>query len=129
MSNIDLSKGYIQLISPEGEVLAQRESYVEYVDYHRERVWNVPMGGDVVFVMDSDLIQPNNFKLINDQEAVVDFYDGEDVGIDGNQPEKSKLKKSVKAAELKGNPDYLTLTGLTFWVAFINGEWAGCSEA
>ena len=123
-----VEKGFIQLVSADGAVLAQRESTNNHIQYHREKVWHVPLGGDVVFTTSSKYVQPYGFNLISDLNSIVDFYRGNDVGVDGQCPPDTLKTNSVIASELSGNPDISAIAGDSFWVAYIEGQWAGCSE-
>lgn len=123
------TEGYIQLISENGNVIAQGKGRKSFISYFKTEVWSVQPGQSVVFSETSNLIQPFKFKNVLHNDDDVYLYDCNKIDINCYtiEPNQSRATKVVKAKELETSyPEDLINTD--FWVAYCNGQWVGTSE-
>lgn len=123
--------GYTQLIdSATGEVLAQRDG--NDIDYCKDKVWQLRHGQEVVFVQNSEYLQPNKFyrPLLRGDEVKIYFDITDDVAAEPKNRAPDWVG-TVQALEDAVHPEMgnaiLAAAQLT-WDAYYNGEWIGTSE-
>ena len=120
---------YAQLLSPEGEVLAQRNHFGQPVTYYHENVWRVPSRHVVRLVSESEFVQPPKFMQPLNKNDDVWIYQLEDsIHTLPKEPCRSLVFLKVKASELESLSAEFSSLLRSGWNAFSNRIWVGTSE-
>lgn len=120
---------YAQLLSPEGEVLAQRHHCGQPVTYYHENVWRVPNRHVVRLVSESAFVQPPKFMNPLKKNDDVFIYLLEDsIHTLPKEPCRSLVFLKVKAVELDSLSVEFSNLPHDGWNAFSNRIWVGTSE-
>lgn len=119
---------YIQLVTPKGEVLAQRICTGQPLSYYENKVWRVPSQHVIRVVEHSPLVQPDKFMQPLQRDAYVHIY-----SLDSSsenlpfEPSRTLAEFSIKADEIDiFSQEFQAIVG--GWNAFSNGNWVGSSE-
>lgn len=127
MSKIN-NQRYVQLISPEGKVLAQQIYTGQPLTYYQKKVWRVPSHHNVILVTETDLIHPSKFMQPVHKESDVFIYSLEDsIRNLPSEPSRTLAHMKLKGYHLESF-DVKFSRLMSGWNAFVDEEWVGTSE-